>query len=90
MLRGSVFQKYPSLKVYSSAYQKIRVRVRVLTDFVLELSELVVVSRANRTRIVENKKEGEVESIIFLVHITAILHIIFFSNFQNYNKISNL
>ena len=60
-------------------YQNIRVRVRVraLTNFVLELSELVVLSRTNHTRIAENKKEGEVESIIFLVHITPILHIIF-------------
>ena len=39
----------------------------------LELLELVVLLRANRTQIVENKKEGEVESIIFLVH-TGLLH----------------
>ena len=44
-----------------SVYQKIRVRVRVrvLTNFVLELSELVVLSNTNSTRIAENKKQGE-------------------------------
>ena len=46
-------------------YQKIRVIVRVLTNFVLELSVLLVDTFAHESNTKKNKKEGELESITF-------------------------
>ena len=70
-----MFRLFRLLKIkfnpLSSMYQKIQVRVRVLTNFVLELLQRVGIS--HMTWIAENKREGETgfitsESFRFKLH----------------------